>query len=119
MSNRIMHLFFDTDMRGRHEALAERAKQERKFNISTAKPGDLLVFINRSRDRVMVLAGTGEEDGFGVLAYYRSPHGRIDMNAIQYIPQALSGGELKMDRATCKALKVKLERKRKVAVPDA
>lgn len=87
MANRLLHIFWETDMRVRHDGLAKLARSKAKINVSELEAGDLLCFINRKRDRIMVLAGTGEEDSYGVLGYYRSPHGRIDEQAIQFIPQ--------------------------------
>lgn len=108
---RLMHVFWDVDMRGRHEALAEHAKKERKFNIEKLNPGDMMAFINRARDRIIVLAGVDEKDSYGVLGYYRSPHGRIDPHAIQYIPSAFSGGRLDMNEALRKSLTERLAKK--------
>lgn len=116
MSNQhLMRIFWDTDMRGRHEALKQKAK-DAGVNFEKLKPGDLLAFVNAARDRVMVLAPvSGEADSFGVLAYYRSPHGRIDEFALQYIPEAFGGGKLNMAKATEKAVLQRLAKKKLVA----
>lgn len=111
MSNRLLHVFYDVDMRGRHEALAQVAKKE-KIDIKNIRPGDMVCFINTAKDRIMVLAGVNEVDSFGVLGYYRSPHGRIDEMAIQHIPSAFNGGKFEMKKAIEKALVKRLAKKR-------
>lgn len=102
--SRIIHVFYDQDMRCRHDGLAKRAREEREFDVRDLRPGDVLCFINAKRDRLIALAGLDEENSHGVLGYYRSPHGRIDERAVQYIPQAFSGGTFKMKTAIKKAL---------------
>lgn len=108
---KLIHVFFDTDMRCRHDGLLARAKKERGFNRSDLGPGDMLAFINTKRDRIMVLAGLDEDDTYGVLGYYRSPHGRIDELAIQYIPDAFAGGQINYNQALRKALTQRLAKK--------
>lgn len=110
--SKLLHVFFDTDFRCRHAGLAARAKKESKFDIDDLGPGDMLVFINAARDRVMVLAGLDEDDSHGVLGYYRSPHGRIDLEAIQYIPDAFAGGNLRFESALKKSLIERLSKPR-------
>lgn len=106
---RLLRVFFDTDMRGRHEALIARAKEE-KIEFSKLKPGDVLAFVNGKRDRIMALAVTDEKDSFGVLGYYRSPHGRIDPFAIRYIAEAFGGGKFDMTPAIRQALEERLRK---------
>ena len=109
--NRIIHVFYDQDMRARHPGLAKRAKEERDFDVSKLRPGDVLCFINVKRDRLIALAGLEEENSFGVMGYYRSPHGRIDETAIQFIPKAFAGGNFRMNAAIKKALHKRLAMK--------
>lgn len=108
---RLLHVFHDVDLRGRHEALAAHALKERKVDIGKLSPGSMIAFINVAKDRIIVIAGIDEEDSYGVLAYYRSPHGRIDPMAIQFIPAAFNGGKLDMNKATKKALLARLAKK--------
>lgn len=108
MSKRIIHVFYDQDMRCRHDGLWARALKEREFKREDLRPGDVLCFINSKQDRLMAIAGLDETDSYGVLGYYRSPHGKIDETAIQYIPQAFNGSTLEMNKAIKKALTKKL-----------
>lgn len=61
----------------------------------------------------MVLAGLDEDDSYGVLGYYRSPHGKIDEMALQYIPDAFAGGDMRYETALRKSLVERLTKKRK------
>jgi len=102
---KLLHVFFDTDMRGRHEALDARALEDRKFDVKKLKPGDVLCFINTKQDRLMLLSGVNEQDTFGILGYYRSPHGRIDLKCIGYIQESFGGSaEVTMQEALRKRL---------------
>jgi len=109
--SRLLRYIPDTDMRCRHDGLLEHARRNgvRREDLS---PGDLLAFINTSADRIMVFGMTDEKDGFGVLGYYRAPHGRIEPRSIQFIPQVFGGGRLDMDRATEMAVEKMIEASR-------
>jgi hypothetical protein len=104
---RLVYVFFDQDMRCTHEGLNRRMKKELGDNFKL-QPGMISAFINRKKDRVMVLAGLKEADTFGVMGYYRSPHGRVDSGAIKFIPDAFDGGSFNMDRAIQKVIIEKL-----------
>lgn len=104
MTNRIIHVFFDTDMRCGHIGLAEKAKKEGNIEVNDLETGHLLCFINAKQDRIMILTGTDEEKSYGVLAYYRSPRGRIDLDSIRFIPEAFNAGGINYDRALKKSL---------------
>lgn len=110
--SRLLHVIPDTDMRARHEGLREFAKK-RGVRWKSLRPGDIVAFLNTKRDRVMVLGVLDEEDSFGLMGYYRSPHGRVAPEAIQYIPEVFGGGRFDMNAATRKALTEILERKEK------
>ena len=105
---RIVHLFLEQDMRCTQPGLVARAKAERDFDIADLKPGDVLAFLNAKCDRIKVIAGIDEEDSYGVMGYYRSPHGRIDEGAVQYIADAFKGGAFKMTTAIKRSLHNKL-----------
>lgn len=93
---KLLHVFSDTDMRKRHEGLMDYAKEQ---GVKSPKAGDVLAFLNAKRDRIIVLSFIDEKDCFGVMGYYRSPHGRVPMEAIQYIPQAFGGEGFDMNKA--------------------
>lgn len=117
---KLLHVFFDVDMRGRQSALIEHAKSTRKFSMDKFGQGDMMVFLNTARNKIYVLAGLDEEDSYGVLAYYKSPHDRrIDPEAIQFIPEAFSGGNINMNSALKKTLAQKLSKKKRSKVEAA
>lgn len=86
-----------------HDGLTEVAK---RFKIDPRKlqPGELLLFLNRSKDKIKVFGPNN------VLAYYKTPKGsRLDLNAIQYIPKAFAAsGKIDYDTALKKVLEEKL-----------
>lgn len=111
--SRILHIFWDVDMRCGHHGLNDIARKEKK-SVDTLKPGDFLCFINANQDKIKVLAPIeGEENTLGVLGSYRSPKGRIGMAALQYIPHAFGDAGFNMNRAIKAALVSKLKRKEK------
>lgn len=107
---KIIHVFFDVDMRAGQSGLADIAKKGGKV-LKSLKAGEFLCFLNRAETLVKVLAPTGEEDSHGILSSYRSPHGRVDLNAIDYIPAAFGAEGFNMNRALRMALEDKLQKK--------
>ena len=95
---RLLHIIHETDMRCSHEGLLVRAK-EAGVPLTKMGPGDVIAFLNTGKDRLKVLAFTSEKDGHGILAYYRSPHGRVPLEAIEFIPEAFGGDGFRMDKA--------------------
>lgn len=115
--SRLLHIIADTDMRARHEGLSVWAKKN-GVKWKNLKPGDIVAFLNTKRDRVMVLGVMDEADSFGLLGYYRSPHGRVMPEAIQYIPKVFGGGRFDMNEATREALVELLEKKKRAKVQN-
>ena len=100
---KIIRVFFDSDMRGQHKALSERASDVR-INTGNLRNGEYLVFVNRAEDRIKIFAANN------IVAYYKSPRGRIDRNTIALIPQVFEGGRINYDRALKKTLDKRLGR---------
>jgi len=109
--NKLLRVIYETDMRGRHEYLAAQA-EKLGIHVTKLKPGNLVAFVNTARDRLMVLGGVDEENSYGVLGYYRSPKGRIDEHALQYIVHAFSGGKLEMRKAIRMSLESRLSKRK-------
>jgi hypothetical protein len=107
---KLMHIFWDADMRCRHAGLAARAKKDAGINIQKLNPEQLLVFVNTRMNMLAVLGGVNEKESNGVLAVYKSPGGRkLYAGALKYIPASFgSNGEINMNEATRKALLDKL-----------
>jgi hypothetical protein len=79
--SKVLRIFLHTDMRCAHEGLTKLASEE-KVDIKGLVPGEFLVFINTAMDRIKLMAANS------VVAYYKSPHGKIDLRTISKIPQA-------------------------------
>lgn len=82
--------------------------QAKKDGVKTdaLKAGDIVIFLNADKTKFMLLAMTAERDSQGVLCYYRSPHGRVPPEALQFVPEAFGGQGFNMNRA----IRIGLER---------
>ena len=93
---RIARVFLNVSMIQGHDGLV---KIVRSFKLKGLTKDDLIVFINRKRNRCKILSGSD------VVAYLRLPKGLIELNAIQYIPQSLGAlGQLHYDEGLKKSL---------------
>lgn len=95
---RLLHVIEDADMRCRQEGLIAQAKAN-KVDMASLKPGDIVAFLNTKKDRLMVMTMLQEEDSHGFLGYYRSPHGRVPPEALEFIPRALGVDGFQMNKA--------------------
>ena len=99
---KVVRVFFDADMRGQHKALSEMATKARVKTDNLAN-GQYVVFVNRAKDRIKIFASNN------IIAYYKSPSGRIDMNTIALIPMAFEGPRgLNYDKALANTLEKRL-----------
>lgn len=96
-STGILQVFLNVDLRNGHDGLAEIASGSR-INVLDLNPGQYVVFINGTKDKVKVYAANN------VIAYHKSAHGRLEMGAIQLIPRCFKGGVLRYDDAVKKVL---------------
>jgi hypothetical protein len=81
--NKVVRVFFETDMRNQHDGLKEVAKAE-KVDLDKLSPGEHVVFINMAKDRLKMFSSGG------VLSYLRSQTGKLNMMVIEQIPQCFS-----------------------------
>lgn len=102
----VVMIFDNVHMGLGHDGLADIAKKHRK-DPARLVPGELLMFINRAKDKMKVY-GPNQ-----VIAYLRMPHGRrIVLEAIQYIPQAFArSGKIDYDAALKRVLEAKMAAK--------
>lgn len=103
---KLMHIFFDTDMRCSHDGLRAICHKEGLKNIGM---GSVVVFINHRQTHIKILAGTDEKDSLGIVASYKSPHGRVDTHAIQFIPESFGGANINYSKALEKSLLERLK----------
>lgn len=101
MRQRIVHIFFDVDMRNQHDGLAAYAKKH-NVDVNKLEPLTHVIFINRALDRLKMYSCKG------VLSYLRVKGG-IDLEAIQYIPEVFVGNDVSI--AYAKALRKRLQDK--------
>lgn len=112
VTSRLLRIFWETDMRCRHDGLTELALKEDKIKFSKLKFGDVLCFVNRKKDRYIMLSPAPEANSRGVLAYYRSPRGRFEERALQYVGQTFGGGKINYDEALHKVITEMIKKKR-------
>ncbi len=104
LESSILQVFWNVNMSTNPDGLAAIAKKYGDIDVNSLEPGNYLVFINSARTFMKVLAGTSTP-GATVIAYYRQPKGRIDLQAIQYVPEAFLGKGFNYNQA----LRISLE----------
>jgi len=91
-----------------HAGLNQIAKETANIDVEKLNNQEYLVFINRKQDKIKVLCMVGtapfRKPGFFYVNYGR----RLVMEAIQYIPRALGGGDFDFRKAEALALSQKL-----------
>lgn len=113
--SKLLHVIENADLRGRHGSLLEQAKKE-GVKVDDWKPGDIVAFLNTKKDRLVVMTMLPEEDSHGLLGMYKSPHGRVPAEAIEFIPLAFGGEGFQMNKAIRAGLeKLLYKRVRKVS----
>jgi hypothetical protein len=87
MANRIIEVFFETNMRNGHDGLARILKRK-------LSKGEYAVFINRNWTALKML--TSED----TLLHLRRPSNKpINPKTIPYLPACVNGSRLQYDRA--------------------
>lgn len=108
MSAKIVTLIDNVGMGNGHIRLAEIAKRVAKIDVEELGPGQIVMFLNRAKDKLKIMGHRGVVTG-----YLRMPKGqRIMMEAIQYLPQTFGSGEINYDSALREALRTRLQRGR-------
>jgi hypothetical protein len=86
---KLMHIFFEVDMRGAHWALKDYAKR-RRVSVDDLRDGECVIFINKAWNRLKMFCGGGGEALFHLNTYPR----RIEPDTIRRLPHYLNAGEL-------------------------
>jgi hypothetical protein len=103
--NKIVQVFLGADLRNSHDGLTALAKSK-KIDVTKLEPGQFVLFINHSRDRLKLFAANN------VIAYLKVPSGRLNMATISLIPQAFhTTGKIEYDKVLREVLIRELERK--------
>lgn len=106
--NRLLHIFWDVSMALQHDGLTELLKKNKAPLPHQLNPGEMLLFVNKRKDKFKVIAGTSETESNGVLAYYKTRGRPIDVQALKYIPEAFSGQTIKYNSALKRTLEERL-----------
>lgn len=100
-----------------HVGLIKQMKK-RGIEFANLKPGDVVALLNRAETILRVMAVLPEKDSYGFLGSYKSPHGRVPLEAIKYVAESLGGGGLNMNRAIKKGLEDLLGRESKAVISE-
>lgn len=94
MKRNLVRVFFSSDMRCSHKGL-KLICEENNFSPSE---NELVVFVNRKQTMFKLLSGPD------TVGFYKSPSGRVTMDAIQYLPEAFNGHRINFNSAIKRAL---------------
>lgn len=87
---KVIHCFFDFDMRCNHNGILLFLKKK-KIEITK---DDFIVFMNTKRNMIKMIC-RGEK----ALLHYRSERRILDPGIIQFLPKYVGGGKLNIDAA--------------------
>lgn len=103
--NKILQIFFNTDLRCAHDGLAILAKKE-KLNVDKLRVGQFLVFMNTKQSQLKIYAAGR------TIAHFKMPnHRRMNLKVLQMIPRFFNGKELKYDEALSEIIKAEIKTK--------
>lgn len=119
MAGKLLHVLQGADLRCRHDGLTAWAKQEKKVDFAACKPGDIVVFLNTEKNKLSLLVMLEEKDSAGFLGYYKSPHGRVPPEALEFIAEAIGARGFNMNTAIRKGLQKLLAKKGRKVPEDA
>lgn len=91
--SKIVRVFPNADLRNGHLGLAKLARNHQ----SVLEDGNFLLFINRRQSAFKLFTSN-------LVTHYRSPRGRVMVEAIRYIPEAFNGTKFNFDKAIDLAL---------------
>lgn len=104
--SKLIQVFLHADLRFGHEGLAKLAKDS-KINVDILLPGEFVIFINSKMDRLKLYTANQ------IIAYLKLKTGKIDLRAIQLIPQAFkASGKIEYDVALKEVIENHLRGKR-------
>ena len=95
--NRLISVFPNTDLRSGHAGLTKVALKAKR-DVSKLEPGNFILFINRNQSAFKMFASNN------MVVHYKSPRGRIHIDAIQYLPACFNGEKLNYNKALGMAL---------------
>lgn len=103
MKPKIVAAIANVSMASGHDGLMQIARKL-KYKPEAMEAGSVLLFINKKRDKLKMLDLSGT-----VLGYVKMKSGRqMPLEAIQYISQTFSGGQIDIDRAIAEFIKARM-----------
>lgn len=85
MSQGIIRVFLNVDMRNGHDGLATLAK-EHQLKVSEIERGSFIVFVNAQKNKVKLYAAND------TIAYLRMPRGSaFNLNVVRELPKVFNG----------------------------
>ena len=95
---KILYVVNDFNMCGQHASSISQLKLH-GVDFYKLSPGDIVVMINRKKTILRLVAALPEKESFGFLGTYKSPHGAVPLDAIQFISQVLDSKGFDMNKA--------------------
>jgi hypothetical protein len=104
--SKLIQIFLNADLRCSHDGLSKLAR-DNNIKVEDLLPGEFVLFINSNMNRLKLYTANQ------VLAYLRLKTGRIDLRAIQLIPQSFqASGKLQYDEALKEVIEKHMGRKK-------
>lgn len=98
--NRIVRVFLDTNLACSHPGLSSLAMKN-KIDVRLLDAGSFIIFLNRRKTAFKLFAPNN------TIVYYKSPQGRVDLNAIKYIPHVFNAKAMSIDFDTAQLMALK------------
>lgn len=102
MSNRLLRIVFNSDLRSGHNGLTAVAKKL-DLDMSTLKPGEFVAFVNMKKTMLKIYAA-GQ-----VIVHCKPPKGQLNLNTLKLIPKYFNGGEFEYTKALSEIIKRELK----------
>ena len=107
---KILYVVNDFSMIGQHLSAINQLKH-RGIEFNRLAPGDMIVMLNRKKSILRIATALPEKESLGFLGTYKSPHGRVPLDAIKFIAQVLGSNGFDMNKAIRLSLLKLLEEK--------
>lgn len=109
---KLLHVLVGADMRCRQNGLIGWLKVVHKIDLEDLSPGDMIVMLNNKKSYLALIAILPEKESYQFVGYYKSPHGRVPLDALKYIANSIGSSGFNMNAAIRKGLEEILGAKR-------
>lgn len=99
MSNKIVRVVFDADLRCSHDGLSQMLEKNFQIKTDNLKLGEFVVCLN-SAETIVKIYTHGN-----TIAHYKSKKGRIELKAIMHLPKFFNGSSFAYNKALAETLK--------------